>query len=164
LELVGRGEIEQVVVDQAQTVCSNGEEFMQSNTVPISPKKLWAGRIISGLAALFLVIDGVMKLVKPASVVEGTVKLGYSESVILPLGIVLLACTIVYLIPRSSVLGAILLTGYLGGAVATHVRVGDPLFSHVLFPVYLGVLIWLGLYLRDDRLSALIPLRERGEA
>ena len=137
---------------------------MQSNTVTLSPKKLWAGRIISGLAALFLVMDGVMKLVKPAFVVEGTVNLGYSESVILPLGIVLLACTIVYVIPRTSVLGAILLTGYLGGAVATHVRVGDPLFSHVLFPVYLGVLIWLGLYLRDDRLSALIPLRERGEA
>ena len=137
---------------------------MQSNTVPISPKKLWAGRIISGLAALFLVMDGVMKLVKPAPVVEGTVKLGYSESVIVPLGIVLLAGTIIYVIPRSSVLGAIVLTGYLGGAVATHVRVGDPLFSHVLFPVYLGVLIWLGLYLRDHRLSALIPLRERGEA
>ena len=137
---------------------------MQLNTVPISPKKLWAGRIISGLAALFLVMDGVMKLVKPAPVVVGTVKLGYSESVILPLGIVLLACTIVYVIPRTSVLGAILLTGYLGGAVATHVRVGDPLFSHVLFPVYLGVLIWLGLYLRDDRLSALIPLREKGKS
>ena len=137
---------------------------MQSNTVTISPKKLWAGRIISGLAALFLVMDAVMKLVKPAFVVEGTVKLGYPESVIIPLGIVLLASTIIYVIPRSSVLGAILLTGYLGGAVATHVRVGDPLFSHVLFPVYLGVLIWLGLYLRDDRMSALIPLRERGEA
>ena len=136
---------------------------MQSNTIPLSPKKLWAGRIISGLAALFLVMDGVMKLVKTTPVVEATVKLGYSESVILPLGIVLLASTIIYVIPRSSVLGAILLTGYLGGAVATHLRVGDPLFSHVLFPVYLGVLILLGLYLRDDRLSALIPLRGGNE-
>lgn len=134
---------------------------MSSNieTAPVSAKRLWAGRIASGLPALFLIVDGVMKLAKPAPVVEGTVQLGYSETVIVPLGIVLLACTVLYLIPRSSVLGAILLTGYLGGAVATHVRVGDPLFSHVLFPVYLGVLIWLGLYLRVDRVHALIPLR-----
>jgi ABC-type transport system involved in cytochrome c biogenesis permease component len=91
--------------------------------------------------------------------VEGTVKLGYSETVIVPLGIVLLTCTILYVIPRTSGLGAILLTGYLGGAVATHVRIGDPLFTHVLFPVYLGVLIWGGLYLRDNRVRSLIPLR-----
>jgi len=91
--------------------------------------------------------------------VEGTLQLGYPESVILGLGIILLACTVVYLMPRTAILGAILLTGYLGGAVATHVRVGSPLFSHVLFPVYLGVLIWGGLYLRDERLRALFPLR-----
>jgi hypothetical protein len=97
-------------------------------------------------------------LVKPAIVVETTVQLGYPESVILGLGIVLLVCTVLYLIPRTSILGAILLTGYLGGAVATHVRVGEGLFP-VLFPVFLGVLIWLGLYLRDDRLRTLIPLR-----
>jgi ABC-type transport system involved in cytochrome c biogenesis permease component len=83
---------------------------------------------------------------------------GYPESIILPLGIVLLACTVAYLIPRTSILGAILLTGYLGGAVATHVRAGDTLFS-ILFPIILGVLIWGGLYLRDARLPALIPLR-----
>jgi hypothetical protein len=132
---------------------------MQSSVVPISPKMLWAGRIISGLTALFLLFDGVLKLVKPAPVVEGTVRLGYPESVILSLGIVLLVCTVLYVIPPTAVLGAILLTGYLGGAVATHVRVSDPLFSHVLFPVYLGVLLWGGLYLRDDRLRALIPLK-----
>jgi hypothetical protein len=132
---------------------------VQPNHVPVSKKRLWAGRITSGLPALFLLMDGVMKLVRPAPVVEGTVKVGYAETVILPLGIVLLVCTVLYLIPRSSVFGAILLTGYLGGAVATHVRVGDALFSHVLFPVYLGVLVWLGLYLRDDRLRALVPLR-----
>jgi hypothetical protein len=131
---------------------------MQSDTVPVSPKMLWAGRIASGLPALFLLVDGVMKLVKPAVVVEGTVRLGYPESVILPLGMVLIACTVVYLIPRTSVLGAILLTGYLGGAVATHVRVGEGLFP-VSFPIVLGVLLWGGLYLRDDRLRALIPLR-----
>jgi hypothetical protein len=134
---------------------------MQSSiqTAPVSKKRIWAGRIMSALPALFLLVDGVAKLAKPAPVVEGTVKLGYPESVIVPLGIILLTCTILYVIPRTSVLGAILLTGYLGGAVATHVRVGDPLFTHVLFPVYLGVLIWGGLYLRDDRLPALIPLK-----
>jgi len=139
------------------------EEFMQlsSQTAPISRKSLWAGRIMTALPLLFLLIDGAAKLAKPAPVVEGTVKLGYSETVIIPLGIVLLSCTILYAIPRTSVLGAILLTGYLGGAVATHVRVGDPLFTHILFPVYLGVLIWGGLYLRDGRLRALIPLRSQ---
>lgn len=95
---------------------------------------------------------------KPAPVVEATVRLGYPESVIVPLGFVLLVCTVLYLIPLTSVLGAILLTGYLGGAVATHVRAGEGLFS-LVFPIIFGVLIWLGLYLRDDRLRALVPLR-----
>ena len=100
-----------------------------------------------------------MKLVKPPMVVDATVKLGYQESSIVPLGIVLLVCAVLYVIPQTSVLGAILLTGFLGGAVATHVRTGDPLFTHVLFPTYLGVLIWLGLYLRDERLRSLVPMR-----
>jgi hypothetical protein len=136
------------------------EKFMQSGiqTAPISKKRLWAGRVLSALPALFLLLDGIMKLVKPAVVVEATVQLGYPESVILGLGLVLLACTVLYLIPRTSILGAILLTGYLGGAVATHVRVGDGLFP-ISFPVVLGVLIWGGLFLRDDRLRALLPLR-----
>jgi len=108
---------------------------------------------------LFLLFDGGGKLVKSANVVQWHVQLGYPESVILPLGIVLLISTVLYVIPRTSVLGAILLTGYLGGAVATNVRIGDPLFTHILFPVYFGVLIWLGLYLRDRRLRALVPLR-----
>jgi hypothetical protein len=85
-------------------------------------------------------------------------QLGFPESVIVGLGIVLLACVILYVIPGTSILGAILLTGYLGGAVASHVRVGDPLFSHVLFPVYLGVLVWGGLFLREPRLRQLMPL------
>lgn len=122
-------------------------------------KRPWAGYILSGLPALFLLIDAVGKFVKPAAVVEGTQQLGYSESVILPLGIILLVSTIIYLFPRTSILGAILLTGYLGGAVATHVRVGSPLLSHILFPVYLGVMLWLGLYLRERRLQAIAPLR-----
>ena len=134
---------------------------MQSGNqnAPVSGKKRWAGIVISALPSLFLFVDAVMKLMKPAPVVEATVKLGYPESLILPLGVVLLICTILYVVPRTSVLGAILLTGYLGGAVATHVRIGDPLFTHVLFPVYLGVMIWLGLYFRDERLRALVPLR-----
>lgn len=119
----------------------------------------WAGIIVSALPVLFLFMDAVGKFVAPAPVVEGTVQLGYSTSVILPLGIVLLASTVLYIVPRTSVLGAILLTGYLGGAVATHVRVDSPLFTHALFPVYLGVLLWLGLFLRDPRLRSLLPVR-----
>jgi hypothetical protein len=125
---------------------------------PVSTRKLWAGIIISALPALFLLFDGVMKLVKSPIVVETTVQFGYPESVILGLGIVLTVCTVIYVIPRTAVLGALLLTGYLGGAVATNLRVGDPLFN-VIMPVVLGALIWGGLYLRDVRLRALLPLR-----
>src|SRR5439155_4412757 len=126
------------------------ERFMRSETqtAPVSKTMLWAGWIISALLVLFLLFDGAMKLVKLDFVVKATVDLGYPESVILPLGIVLLTCTIVYAIPRTSVLGAILPTGYLGGAVATHVRHGDPIFE-VTFPVIFGVLVWGGLWLRD---------------
>jgi DoxX-like family len=134
---------------------------MQSATekAATSTKGLWTGRVISALAVLFLLFDSILKLAKPAFVVEGTVKVGYPESSIIPLGITLFICTVLYAIPRTSILGAILLTGYLGGAVATHVRVSDPLFSHALFPVYLGILIWGGLFLREDRLRALVPFR-----
>jgi DoxX-like family len=137
---------------------------MQSDTktAPVSKKIHWAGRIISALPVLFLLVDGVMKLFKPAVVVETTVKLGYQDAVIVPLGIVLLTCTVLYAIPRTSVLGAILLTGYLGGAVATHVRVGEGLFP-ISFPIIFGVLIWGGLFLRDTRLRALLPLRKGEE-
>jgi hypothetical protein len=128
---------------------------------PVSKKKLRAGRIISALAVLFLLLDSVGKLIKVAPVVAGTVQLGYPESFVPGIGIVLLVCIVVYVIPQTSMLGAILLTGYLGGAVASHVRVGDPLFTHVFFPIYVGVAIWGGLYLRDDRLRTLLPLRTR---
>ena len=127
-----------------------------AKTPPVSTKSLWAGRIITALPVLFLLIDGVMKLLKPTRVVETTVQLGYPESVILPIGIVLLVCTVLYAIPRTCVLGAILLTGHLGGAVATQVRVGAGPFP-IVFPIILGVLIWLGLYLREDRLRTLVP-------
>jgi hypothetical protein len=130
-----------------------------TQTAPVSKKKLWTGRIISTLVVLFLVFDSVLKFIKPPAVVEASAHLGLPMSLAVTLGIVLLSCTALYVIPLTSILGAILLTGYLGGAVATHLRAGDPLFSHVLFPTYLGVLLWLGLYLREDRLRALLPLR-----
>lgn len=126
----------------------------------ISKTQLWAGRIFSALPTSFLLVDAVAKLAKPAPVIEGTVKLGYPESSIVLLGIILLICTVLYIIPRTAFLGAILLTGYLGGAVATHVRVGNPLFTHTLFPTYLGVLLWGGLFLRDHRVRSLIPFRK----
>ena len=125
----------------------------------VSNKALWTGRVLSALPALFLLVDGAAKLFKPAPVVQGTLQLGYPESSILGIGIVLLVSTLLYLIPRTSVLGAILLTGYLGGATATHVRVGGPLFN-ILFPVVFGALLWAGLYLRDERLRSLLPLRK----
>lgn len=127
--------------------------------IAVSNSSLWAGRIVTGLVALFLLADGVGKLLKPEMVVSETVSLGYPESVILPIGVVLIVCTILYLIPTTSILGAILLTGYLGGAVATHVRAGEPLFS-VFFAIAFGVLVWLGLYLRDPRLRVLLPLQK----
>ncbi len=126
----------------------------------MSKSRIWSSRITIGLVTLLLIADSVGKLIKPQAVVEGTVALGWPESVIVPLGIVLLISTLLYAFPRTSYLGAILLTGYLGGAVATHVRVGDPLFTHILFPVYLGVIAWGGLWLRDDRLRALLPVRQ----
>jgi len=124
----------------------------------VSRKALWAGWIFSALPALFLLFDGGMKLFKPEFVVKATVQLGYPESVIVPLGILLTVCTVLYLIPRTAVLGAILLTGYLGGAVATHVRVSAGLFE-IVFPVIFGALLWGGLFLRDPQLRKLIPLR-----
>ena len=133
---------------------------MAANVVAdaVPSRTLWLGRIVSWLLALLLLVDGVAKLFKPGPVVEGTVKLGYAESAIIPIGIVLIVCTILYLLPITQVLGAILLTGYLGGAVATHVRVGDGAFG-VVFAVAFGVLIWLGLYLRDARVRSLVPTR-----
>lgn len=120
-----------------------------------SKAMIWAGRVISAIPVLMLVMSGVMKLLKPAPVVEGFEHLGWPESVALGLAIVELGCTILYVIPQTAVLGAILLTGYLGGAIATHVRISEGF----IMPVVLGVFVWLGLYLRDARLRALIPLR-----
>ena len=128
---------------------------VDTRTAPASKKLFWAGLIASALPVLMLLFSAVIKLLNLANVVTEFARLGYPESRVLGIGMLELACTIVYLIPRTSVLGAILLTGYLGGATATHVRVGDPFFA----PPILGVLLWLGLYLRDERLRALLPLR-----
>jgi hypothetical protein len=133
---------------------------MQAATqaLPSSTTMLWAGRIISALAVLFLIFDGVIKALMLAPAVEATTQLGYPASLIIGIGVIELACLAVYLIPRSSILGAILLTGYLGGAIATQVRVGAPSFNTV-FPIIIGALIWGGIYLRDAQLRALVPLR-----
>jgi hypothetical protein len=122
----------------------------------ISNKRLWTGRILTGVAGLFLLVDASMKVFILAPVVKGTSELGYPVSTIFPIGVVLLVSTVLYLVPRSAFYGALLLTGYLGGAIATHVRVGNPLFSHTLFPIYVAVMIWAGLVLRDRRLEAII--------
>ena len=120
----------------------------------ISRKGVWGGRAVSGLAAAFFVMDGGMKLGKPAVVLEATRQLGYPESSVVGIGMLLLVCTVLYLLPRTSIVGAILLTGYLGGAVASHVRVGNGWFS-VVFPVVFGGLVWGGLWLRDERVRGL---------
>ena len=117
------------------------------------------GRTLSGLAVLFLGADALAKLLQVAPVVAGTAELGYPEGSVLVIGILEAACVAAYVVPPTSVLGALLLTGYLGGAIATHLRLGNPLFSHVLFPVYVALFVWGGLFLREARLRALLPLR-----
>jgi hypothetical protein len=122
----------------------------------ISNASLWTGRIFSALVFLFMLFDGGIKVLRMAPAVEGTARLGYPTSLVLPIGLVALVCTFLYAIPRTSILGAVLLTGYLGGATATQVRVQDPWF---FFPVAIGVMVWVGPFLMDERLRALIPLR-----
>jgi len=129
----------------------------------MSKGRFIAGWILTVLTGLFLLLDGFMKLFKPQFVVDANASLGYPANVIGPLGAVLVLCTLLYLIPATSILGAILLTGYLGGAVATHVRVGGPAFP-IIFAATFGVLVWVSLYLRDPLISAVIPVRRSGEA
>jgi|SRR5882672_11614405 len=114
----------------------------------------WIGRVMTGLPVLFLTFDCILKFASPPMVVAATAQLGYPPGVIFGIGAVLAICVALYAIPRTAIVGAVLLTGYLGGAIASHVRVGDPLLSHVLFPIYVAVLAWGGLYLRDGRLRA----------
>jgi len=137
---------------------------MQSGFRAGSPSKasLWTGRIMTGLAVAFLLFDSLVKFTGMQAVVDASNQLGIPLHLNPGIGILLLACLALYAVPRTSVLGAILLTGYLGGAVAMHLRVGNPLFTHLLFPTYVGMLIWGGLYLRDPLVHALIPLRTNG--
>lgn len=121
--------------------------------------RTWTGRIVLALPILFLAVDAVVKLLRIGPVLDSFNELGYPQNLALAIGLIEAVCLLVLLIPRTSILGAVLLTGYLGGAVATNLRVGLPLFSHVLFPVYVGVLLWGGLYLRDLRLRAVFPVR-----
>ena len=130
---------------------------MHQNVSPVAR----TGKFLSGLAAVLLALDSVGKLVRAQAVLDGTTQLGYSVNTVFPLGVLLLACVVIYIVPRTAIFGALLLTGYLGGAVATHVRVGNPLFTHILAPTYVAALIWGGLMLRDARLRALAPWRRQ---
>lgn len=132
-----------------------------SPATPISGGAVLAGRIVSGLVIVFLLADGAMKLVPITPVTETMAQLGWpaDAGTARVLGILTIVCALLYALPQTAILGAILLTGYLGGAMATHLRVGSPILTHLLFGFYLGMMVWGGLYLRDGRLRALIPLR-----
>jgi TRAP-type C4-dicarboxylate transport system permease small subunit len=130
-------------------------------TDPTVPKAaMWIGRVMSGIVILFLAMDITMKLANLEVVTQANLQLGWQPDTARMLGVILLACTALYAYPRTAILGAILLTGYLGGAVAAHLRLDDPLFTHVLFGVYLGIFAWGGLWLRDPGLQAVFPLRQ----
>jgi hypothetical protein len=133
-----------------------------SEITPVSPGALWTGRVLSAMIVLFMIFDGIIKLPPLDIVTQTMVPLGWpaDANAARMLGIIGLISTALYALPRSSVLGAILLTGYFGGAIATQARIGSPLFSHTLFGVYLGIILWGGLYLRDPRVRALIPFSE----
>lgn len=133
--------------------------FAQHDTGSNSKKLFWAGWTLSGLAIFALAMDAVMKLVRAPEAVQGTVELGYPEHAVLTTGVLLGVSVLLYAVPHTAVLGAILLTGYFGGAVATHLRVDNPLFSHVLSGVYVALFVWGGLYLREPRLRTLLPFR-----
>jgi hypothetical protein len=130
-----------------------------AQAAPISKGQLWTGRVLSGIAVLFMLFDTVIHAMKPPAVIQGFAQLGFPLSAAIPLSTIEFIAIVLYVIPRTSVLGAILLTGYLGGAIAIQVRVGAPLFTTVLAPVYVAFFLWGGLYLRDERVRALIPLR-----
>lgn len=144
-------------IQSENAIAPNRQDLATSAAGPgVSKKMLWAGRIMSTLPVLMLLFSAAMKLAKPPAVVEGFAKSGIPERLTSGIGILELACTILYIIPQTAVLGAILLTGYLGGAVMTHLRIGEAWIGPVIF----GVFIWGGLFLRDPRLRALIPLRK----
>ena len=134
---------------------------MQTATDIAAPSKsrLWTGRILSILTILFLLFDGIMKLVRPLPVTQAMTQLGFPQNLSVPIGIILLLCTALYATPSTSVLGAVLLTGYLGGAVVSQLRIGASLFGSTLFPIYFAVLMWASVYLLEPRLRAVFPIR-----
>ena len=121
---------------------------------------IWTGRIISGIVVIFLLFDSITKIMQNPYVLKASANLGYGAGSIEAVGIILLTCIVLYVIPRTSILGAVLLTGYLGGAVDANLRAGTPLFSNLLFPVYFGILVWAGLYLRNSRVREIFSLRK----
>lgn len=123
-------------------------------------KSVLVGRVLSWLAIAFLLFDSIIHLMNIAPVVEAFHQLGYPESLAMPIGIIELVCIVFYVMPKTSVLGAVLLTGYLGGAVASQLRIGSPLFGTLLFPVYVGIILWLGLYLTDARVRSVMPFKK----
>ncbi|WP_421894549.1 DoxX family protein [Marinoscillum sp.] len=131
-----------------------------TNTKSISKGRRWTARIMSGIVLLFMLMDSIMKFIQPPVVVETTVALGFAEDQIYILGILGLLSTLLYALPKTSILGAVLLTGYWGGVIATHLRLDNPLFSHLLFPVYLAILAWGGLWLVNEQLRALFPIKK----
>jgi len=138
----------------AMLVESNG--LAGSPTANTSNRRRWAGRVVSGLAILFLTFDAAIKFVASPEAVAGTAQLGWRPHHLPILGTIAAVCLLLYVIPRTAPLGAVLWTGYFGGAIATHLRIDNPLFSHTLFPIYVAALVWGGLYLRDDRVRALL--------
>jgi DoxX-like protein len=128
-----------------------------NDTHAVSKKRLWTGRTLGGLAIAFMAFDAVIKLLQLAPAVEGTVQLGYPASALFGIGLVEIICVLAYAVPRTSLIGAVLLTGYLGGAIATHVRIGSPLLTHVLFPTYVACLVWGALALRGRLRGLLTP-------
>lgn len=137
------------------------EVIMQSSSQgpSASAARRWTGRVLSGLPVLFLVFDSVIKLFNIVPVQEAMLQLGYPPDAAVIIGVIELASVLLYAIPRTSVLGAVLLTAHLGGAIASHVRIESPLFTHTLFPIYVAALLWGGLFLREERLQALLPFR-----
>ena len=143
-------------------IFNKAEAMMQSGTQleSVSKGRLWTGRIISALVVLFLLFDSITKVLKVRAVIEASAQLGFPVSAIVTIGVILLVCTVLYVIPQTAVLGTILLTGFLGGAVAANIRIGNPIFN-TLFPIIFAALVWTGIFLREPRLSTLVPLRKR---
>ena len=146
----------------AASTAASTATVASTRELPFAPsrRRVWTGRTLSGLAIAFLLFDSALKLARLPVAVEGTAGIGFPRSSVVGIGLALLVCTLVYIVPRTAILGAVLLTGYLGGAVAANVRLGNPLATHILFPIYVAALVWGGLALRDRRVRAwLAPTR-----